>query len=86
MKQPSRVPLAARTRWSTLVAVCSECDGGKRLAKAMRRNFKREGTGDVRVVRSSCMDVCPKRGVTVTTMRAGVLETAIVMETLAPDA
>jgi hypothetical protein len=78
MRQPSSAPLAVRTRWSTLIAVCSECDGGKRLAKTLRSDLKRQGNRDVRVVRSSCLDVCPKRGVTVTTLRDGVLETAVV--------
>jgi hypothetical protein len=78
MKQPSPATKPARTRWSTLVAVCSECEGGKRLAKAMRAELKQSQTRDVRVVRSSCLDVCPKRGVTVATMRDGVLETRIV--------
>ena len=78
MKELAPAPTPVRTRWAALIAVCSECDGGKRLAKAMRANLKHSGTRDVRVVRSSCMDVCPKRGVTVTTLRNGVLETAVV--------
>ena len=78
MKHPSPELTPVRTRWSTLIAVCSECDGGKRLAKTLRADLKRSGTRDVRIVRSSCLDVCPKRGVTVTTLRDGVLETAVV--------
>ncbi len=78
MEPPSPAPVPVRTRWTTLIAVCSECDGGKRLAKAMRADLKRSGARDVRVVRSSCLDVCPKRGVTVTTLRDGKLETAVV--------
>jgi hypothetical protein len=78
MKQPGPATKPARTRWSTLVAVCSECEGGKRLAKAMRAELKQNKTRDVRVVRSSCLDVCPKRGVTVATMHDGTIETRVV--------
>jgi hypothetical protein len=78
MKRPNPALTPVRTRWSTLIAVCSECDGGKRLAKTLRAENKRSGERDVRIVRSSCLDVCPKRGVTVATLREGVLETAVV--------
>lgn len=70
MKKPAaRTPV--RTKWATLVAVCRECDDAKRLAKALRGSFKATQQRDVRVVLTSCLDVCPKRGVTVATTRAG---------------
>jgi hypothetical protein len=39
---------------------------------------QRIGNREIRVVRSSCLDVCPKRGVTVTTLNEGVVETSVV--------
>lgn len=69
----------ARTKWSTLVAVCRECSDGKAVAKALKQAYKLEGRRDVRVVRTSCLDVCPKRGATVSTTTARGVAT-VVME------
>jgi hypothetical protein len=83
-------PLAARTpvrpKWTALVAVCRECEGGKRFAKALRAATKSAGVGPVRVVSASCLDVCPKRGVTVATMSEGALATAVVDSNLDGEA
>jgi predicted metal-binding protein len=63
----------AATKWSLPVLVCGEC--AKRtgpanqptvLRKWLRKELARRGLKrSVRVVESSCLDVCPKRGVTV---------------------
>ena len=71
-----------RTRWTSLVAVCGECHGGKRFGKALRGALKKSPIQGVRVVRSSCLDVCPKRGVTVATMREGRVVTVVVDDRL----
>jgi hypothetical protein len=62
--------------------VCRECSGGKRLSKVLRRSLKDAGVRDVRVLSSSCLDVCPKRGVTVVTAIAGKVETAVIDDAL----
>jgi hypothetical protein len=56
----------AKTGWSRLVSVCAKCDGdGKSLARALKSELKRQGVRGVRVTRSTCLDVCPKRAVAV---------------------
>jgi hypothetical protein len=82
MKRRMSPVLPARTRWTALVAVCGECNGGKRFAKALRRAMKRSATEPARVVRSSCLDVCPKRGVTVATLRDSGVITVVVNDEL----
>jgi hypothetical protein len=77
---PPRRPV--RTKWSSLVAVCRECSNGKRLSKALKRSLKDAGVRDVRVLSSSCLDVCPKRGVTVATAIAGTVQTAVIDDAL----
>jgi hypothetical protein len=85
MKDPApRTPV--RTKWNTLVAVCRECAGGKRLAKSLRGSFKKSGQREVRVIASSCLDVCPKRGVTVATTHAGGVSVAVLDATLEGEA
>lgn len=58
------VPATFRAR-DVLVSVCSKCDGdGKALRSSMKRELKARGRGtSVRVVASSCLDLCPKRAV-----------------------
>lgn len=59
------------TEWSTVVLVCRECakrTGPENHPSALRKWLRKDlrgGRGKVRVVESSCLDVCPKRGVTV---------------------
>ncbi len=50
-----------------LVAVCAKCDGDpKALRRRLKREFKDRGAkGSVRVVASSCLDLCPKRSVAI---------------------
>lgn len=62
-------PKALRTKWKTLVLICSECatckDGTK--PKDVRRRLKkalREERPRVRVIRCGCLGICPKAGVT----------------------
>jgi predicted metal-binding protein len=86
MKRPLPVSTSVRTKWTALVAVCEECSGGKRLAKALRRASKETGTRELRVVRSSCLDVCPKRGVTTATLRAGSTSVRVIDDALSGDA
>ncbi len=46
--------------------MCKECAGEpKALRKALKQVLKARGRRDVRVVASSCLDVCPKRATTV---------------------
>jgi hypothetical protein len=86
MKSPVAARTPVRTKWSTLVAVCRECGGGKGFAKSLRRATKEAPVRDVRVVSTSCLDVCPKRGVTVATMRDCAVTTAVVDAELDSDA
>jgi len=49
-----------------LLFVCKSCEGGKRLRRDLKAELKKDGRKDVRVVSCDCLDVCPKRAVTVT--------------------
>jgi hypothetical protein len=76
------VPLPVRRPWrSSLVLVCRECDGArgfgpKQVRTALKAGAKTElPRKAVRVATVSCLDVCPKRAVTVTV--TGVGETAV---------
>lgn len=71
-----------RQPWrSSLVMVCQECDGVRGFGpKQVRKALKSKAKADlphkaVRVVSVSCLDVCPKRAITVAV--AGVGETAV---------
>lgn len=50
-----------------LVSVCRACDGdGKALRRALEAELKERGLQKrVRVVSSSCLDVCPKRAIAI---------------------
>ncbi|GAC1301093.1 MAG: hypothetical protein NVSMB19_08820 [Vulcanimicrobiaceae bacterium] len=57
----------ARPPWDAALIVCRKCDG---YDKSLRRDVKEALAAAglrkrVRVVESSCLDVCPKRGTTV---------------------
>jgi hypothetical protein len=76
------VPRPVRRPWrSSLVLVCRECDGARGFGpKQVRRALKARAKADlpakaVRVATVSCLDVCPKRAVTVAV--TGVGETAV---------
>lgn len=76
MARPVRRP------WrSSLVLVCRECDGARGFGpKQVRRALKAGARAElpakaVRVASVSCLDICPKRAVTVAV--AGVGETAV---------
>lgn len=75
-------PRPVRRPWrSSLVMVCRECDGVRGFGpKKVRRALKARARDElphkaVRIVTVSCLDVCPKRAVTVAV--AGVGETAV---------
>ena len=75
-------PRPVRRPWrSSLVMVCRECDGvrgfgPKQVRKALKARARDELPHKaVRIVTVSCLDVCPKRAVTVAV--AGVGETAV---------
>lgn len=67
-------PTAAKADWKEVVFVCRKCsraqpegaDGhGTPLRKWLKRELKARGLGKrIRVVDSGCLDLCPKRGVT----------------------
>ena len=60
--------LAARPpKRDTLVSVCAKCSGdGPALRAALKREYKRTGLAKhVRVVKTSCLGLCPKRAVAV---------------------
>ena len=53
----------ARAPWSRLVSICRECAGGSALLKpALKMAAKAAGRRDLRIVETSCLDVCPGRG------------------------
>lgn len=68
-------PTAAKAGWKELVLVCRKCsraqsagvDGkGTPLRKWLKRELKARGAGKrMRVVDSGCLDLCPRRGVTI---------------------
>jgi predicted metal-binding protein len=61
------------TKWTVPVLVCQECakrtgpdNHPSALRRSLRKELGRQGLKhDVRVVEATCLDVCPKRGVTV---------------------
>ncbi len=55
----------ARPKWSAAILICGKCLKGVD-GKAMRRDLKAAAkgrTGKVRIVRTSCLGLCPKRAV-----------------------
>ena len=70
----SIVPVTFRSR-DVLLSVCAKCDGdGKALRREIKRELKTRGRGkSVRVVASTCLDICPKRavGIAIVDRRAG---------------
>ncbi|WCO67057.1 hypothetical protein PO878_21440 [Iamia majanohamensis] len=81
-------PRPVRLPWrDAVVLVCRECDGRGGLSpKKVRKALKgRVGATlprrSVRVLAASCLDACPKQGVTVAT--AGASERAVVVRTRA---
>lgn len=68
------LPLPARTArapFREVVVVCAKCSrkaGGEPLRKTLKRALKSGAWGrKVRVVETSCLDLCPKRRVAVAT-------------------
>lgn len=72
----------------TLVSVCRKCSGdGPALKAALKREFDRRGYGKtVRVVKSSCLDICPKRAVAVAVADDRKREGGVRYFTVASDA
>jgi hypothetical protein len=71
---PAPIRAVPGRKWAeTTVFVCGSCDGnGRRLAKVLRREGRaRRGRRAVRVVRCSCLGLCPKRGVSLVVIRDG---------------
>ncbi len=72
---------AAKAHWRGAVLVCAKCSkkvdggfgpkGGKRLAKALRREpgFGKGRKADVGVVETRCLGICPKGAVTIVDTR-----------------
>lgn len=62
---------SARAPWSQVIVVCRKCAlraGRKRFAKELKGAVKSEGGGKTtRVVEVGCLDLCPKRRLTVAT-------------------
>jgi predicted metal-binding protein len=78
--------------WSDIVLVCAKCaakagrghKGKTELRGELKRALKRRGLGDsVRVVDSSCLDLCPKDGQTIASGRQLAEGRLLVVE---PDA
>ena len=82
MSQGGPAPLRAirGRKWAeTTVFVCGSCDGdGRRMVKGLRREGRRRlGKRSVRVVRTGCLGLCPKRSVSLVVIRRGRSETLI---------
>lgn len=63
--------IVARPGWSAAILVCGKCLKGVD-GKAMRRDLKaaaRSRTGKVRIVRTACLGVCPRRAVAMASAR-----------------
>lgn len=57
--------VVARPKWTSAILVCGKCLKGVD-GKAMRRDLKAAAkgrTGKVRIVRTACLGLCPKRAV-----------------------
>lgn len=55
-------------KWKRVVLVCSKCmkrQQRENLRGDLKRALKSDGYRDIRVVACGCLDLCPKRGVTV---------------------
>lgn len=56
-----------RPPWSSIVFVCSKCtkrqDRGS-FRRDLKRALKEHGNKNVRVVASTCLDVCPRHAIT----------------------
>lgn len=84
-------PESVRATWRDgVVLVCRECDGAKGLdPEQARQALKHEakaalGRRSVVVVETSCLDVCPKKGVTVAGIGAdGAWDRAVVVRSAA---
>jgi|GEM_PF-4669630 hypothetical protein len=66
MTFPIESPIAAR--WNEVVLVCKKCmkrQGREQLRADLRSELKSRKCKDIRVVACGCLDLCPKRGVTV---------------------
>jgi len=69
-KQGNRQELVA-PRWQTVVLVCGRCrrrndgDVDLKTREVMRTMSRGLGTRSVRVVKSSCLGLCPKRAIAI---------------------
>lgn len=71
----------AKSRWTNTILVCRKCskklkggfgpDGKKPLAKALRKHLQtgKGRTADAGILEVGCLDLCPKRAVTVVDAR-----------------
>lgn len=75
--------VAATPKWTTLVAVCAKCKHGKDVQKSLRGALKERRERGTRVVRSTCLDVCPKGGTTVSVASSAGLRTTVVRDGIA---
>jgi len=63
--------------WSDVVVICTKCaaklgrghKGKTELRGEVKHALKKRGLKDIRVVETSCLDLCPKGGQTVATTR-----------------
>lgn len=57
----------AKTKWREVILVCAKCSGEPSVVrKALKKIAKKLGDGQaLRVVETSCLGLCPRRGVTV---------------------
>lgn len=72
----ARLKKKLRSNWSNAALICGKCskklgggfgpDGKQKLAKALRRHLdvKKGRKGDVGIVETKCLGVCPKNAVT----------------------
>ena len=61
MIERTRSLQAVRPPWrEALVLVCQKCGGGKSLRRDLKARAKSLGKRRFRVVKSSCLDLCPK--------------------------
>lgn len=76
-----------RVSWSAgLVVLCRDCTGS--AAKKLRKRLKKRLPATIRVVESSCLNVCPKNGTAacIIDRRSGETVTAIVRDDADLDA
>lgn len=87
MNEKTKQPLSVTPPWTRMIAVCTNCeDGDHRLADHLKSYAKEHDVKGLRVVRSSCLKVCPEKGVTCVVTDKQGYDAYVVPAKIAPEA